>query len=111
MNILVVDDEPLICEIIKVYLENLGSVKSAPSAIEALEVLKNEEFNLIISDFYMPEMTGLELVQKLRHENNQVPVLLMSGSHVDENELLNFTDFIKKPTNPKELMEKVKKIT
>jgi DNA-binding response OmpR family regulator len=106
-KILVIDDEPLICEIVSTYLKKSAEVVKFNSVENALNYLQNNSVDLIISDFYMPECSGLEMVEKLRINKNSTPVLLMSGSHVQVDEISKFTAYIKKPFSPKALQEKV----
>lgn len=110
IKVLIVDDEPLICAILETYLKKIAEVKTCLSAVAAIEEMKEFKPDVIVSDYHMPEMTGLDLVHKLRGEGDLIPVLLISGSHIDESEREEFTDFIKKPITPAEIISKVKKM-
>jgi len=79
-KILLVDDEPYWLEILSDILTRWGfRVKTASSASAALSVLLEEEFQLVITDFEMPWMNGLELTRRLKNLAAATPVILMSG--------------------------------
>jgi PAS domain S-box-containing protein len=81
LTILAVDDDPLVAINTSALLEELGhTVYSAPSALHALEILHREKkIDLIITDQLMPDMTGLELVTRIRQENAHMPIILATG--------------------------------
>lgn len=107
IKVLVVDDEPLICAIMESYLKKIAQVQKVSSAQEGLDLIDTFQPDVIISDYHMPQMTGLELVTNLRNKNNLTPVILISGSHIESNELAQFTDFLKKPVHQKDLINKI----
>ena len=79
-KILVVDDEPVVRELTVEILRRSGyEPHGVPSAKEALELLDQEPFDLVVSDVVMPEMTGVEFLYKLRERLPDLPVLLMTG--------------------------------
>jgi signal transduction histidine kinase/CheY-like chemotaxis protein len=81
MMILVVDDDPLIAMSTVDMLEDLGhEVVGAQSGAQALEVLrKNGKFDLLITDFSMPKMTGVQLAKAVREMRPELPILLATG--------------------------------
>lgn len=112
MKILIIDDEPLIQEIIESYLSPLqAQVTKFSNILDAKQLLNKESVDLIISDFHMPEGSGLDLINYLRKQNNNTPIILMSGSIIQGCEALKFSAFIKKPVPPAELLNLVKKLT
>ena len=73
IKILLVDDEENLLEATKLYLEKLGQhyqIDTTTSAIKALEILEEIPFDVIISDYQMPEVNGLEFLSKLRESGN-----------------------------------------
>jgi DNA-binding NtrC family response regulator len=90
LKILVVDDEPELRSVLKDAFEFEGhEASAAEGGHRALELLKGQRFDLIISDIRMPEGDGLELLRDLRALGNQTPVLLMTGfTHVNEAEAI-----------------------
>jgi two-component system, cell cycle sensor histidine kinase and response regulator CckA len=79
-RILVVDDFPSIINTAKKILQRLGySVTTCNDGEEALELIKNESFDLIISDLVMPRMGGKKLLKNMRLRGIHIPTLIMSG--------------------------------
>ena len=79
-RILVVDDNEEYINITRIMLENEGhTVMFAKNGIEALELCKKEYFDLILVDFYMPKMTGEQMIKKLREFNPYIQVILQTG--------------------------------
>jgi len=81
-SILVVDDNPDALETLATLLNVLGTetVRQASSAEKALEIIKGEKFSLIVSDYRLEGMNGVEFLDQLRAQGNQTPVLLLSGA-------------------------------
>jgi PAS domain S-box-containing protein len=81
MTILVVEDDPLIAMTTVDMLEDLGhQVVGAQSGAEALEYLqKDQQFDLLITDFSMPKMTGVQLAEAVRKVHPELPILLATG--------------------------------
>jgi DNA-binding response OmpR family regulator len=111
-NILVVDDDPDITEVISLYLNNAGyNVHSARGSNEALTIIQEINFHLIIMDVMLPDFAGTTLCQKIR-ESVYCPILFISCND-DEHTILKALnaggdDYIKKPINYKELIARVR---
>ncbi|MFW5933043.1 MAG: PAS domain S-box protein [Candidatus Hadarchaeota archaeon] len=88
MKVLQVDDEPDILNQTKIYLERDGgdlSVDTAISVKEALKILDEEKYDCIISDYQMPEMDGLDFLEKIRDEkNSDIPFIVFTGKGREE---------------------------
>jgi CheY-like chemotaxis protein len=79
-RILLVDDNAHGLAARKNVLEELGhQTVTACSGIEALDLLANHKFNLVVTDYKMPRMDGLELISRLRKQTPDLPVILISG--------------------------------
>jgi len=79
-RILVVDDEPFVCEAVKMMLAFDGhEVKTANSGTEALLVLEKESFDLVITDFAMPVMKGDELAAAIKARLPKQPVVMITA--------------------------------
>lgn len=115
LKILVCDDEKLIREVIKEYLQIEGyEVMEAEDGNIALELTKNQEFDLIIMDIMMPKLDGYQTVKEIKKEKD-IPVLMLSARAEEFDKLLGFElgidDYVTKPFSPKELVARIKAIT
>lgn len=79
-RILIVDDEIEIRDSLSVILEDCGYESiTAKSGVEAMEKMKENEFDLVVTDIRMPRMGGLDVIEKLRDLDNDVPVLIITA--------------------------------
>jgi CheY-like chemotaxis protein len=80
LNVLVVDDDPLVLMGTADLVEDLGhQVRQAPSATDALALLEREQFDVVLSDQAMPGMTGVELAEEIARRQPDLPVILTTG--------------------------------
>ena len=112
--LLVVDDEEDLADIVAEELEDYGfKVKTAYSGREALEVVKSQPIDYVVSDVKMPNGDGKELLSSIRSRDPAVPVvLLMTGfSEISEEEVVNAgaTALLNKPIDIEALFERIKK--
>ncbi len=112
MRILVVDDEKLLVKGITFNFENEGyKVDVAYDGEEAVELARNEDFNLIIMDVMMPKLNGLEACMRIR-EFSKVPIILLTAKSEDTDKIMGFEygadDYITKPFNILELKARVR---
>ena len=86
ISLLYVDDEPALLELSKRYLERSGNyhVTVASGPLEAIEMLSEQSYDAIISDYEMPEMNGLEFLKHLRAEGKTIPFLIFTGRGREE---------------------------
>ncbi|MDR1612836.1 MAG: response regulator [Planctomycetota bacterium] len=80
-SVLIVDDYPAVRRAIRDIVVGLGlEVAEAENGLEAQDILKNRDFDLIVSDLVMPEMDGFELTEALRASSRQrrVPIVIIS---------------------------------
>lgn len=111
-RILIVDDDQEIRKLISLYLENEGiETEKAEDAIEALKLLEDNTFDLIILDIMMPKMDGIQACLKIREERN-MPIIMLSAKSEDMDKIQGLAagadDYLAKPFNPLELMARVK---
>ncbi len=79
-NILIVDDEAKMRRILEIMLLQMDfNVYQAGDGIEALQCIKEQEVDLLITDLQMPNLDGLELLKHLRAENNNIPVIMVTA--------------------------------
>lgn len=112
-RILVVDDEPHILELAKMYLERDGfQVEGAGSGKEALDALANGP-DLVILDLMLPDIDGFEVCRQIR-ARSEVPILMLTARKDDVDKIvgleLGADDYCTKPFNPRELVARVKAI-
>lgn len=114
-KILLVDDEKEYLDVIKLILEsNEFKVQTANSGQDALKKLKKESFDLVITDLIMPNMTGLELLEKIKEDFSDTEVIIFTGygsvqNAVDAMKKGAFSYFIKSH-DPDELIIEIKKV-
>ena len=113
-RILVVDDEENIREVIKEYAEFEGhQVSEACDGMQAIEMVKNNDYDIIIMDVMMPRLDGYSACKEIR-KIKQIPVLMLSASGEEYDKLFGFEigidDYVVKPFSPKEVMARVNAI-
>lgn len=106
-SILIVDDEPLNCDIFSATLKKAGYVvHSVGSGLKAIELLKIEKFDLILLDINMPEISGIQVLEHIKSTKatRDIPVMMVTAEHDNETVLqcikLGAADYIKKPIEP-----------
>lgn len=114
MRILVVDDEEKIRNVIKEYGEFEGyEISEANDGMEAVNICKNEDFDIIIMDIMMPRLDGFSAIKEIKKTKN-IPVLMLSARGEEYDKLFGFEigidDYVVKPFSPKELMARVNAI-
>ena len=113
-KILIVDDEPVICEVLEFNLANEGfSITCAHSAEEALKKL-TPDYSLILLDVMMGGMSGYRMAETLRRNNNPVPIIFLTAKDTENDMLTGFSvggdDYISKPFSIKEVLARVKAV-
>ncbi len=111
-HILIADDNPEICEIIKALLSGEGfAITEANDGQTALKEVQNQKYDLIILDIMMPGMNGYETCQSIRQVSN-APILFLSARTTDNDKILGFSsggdDFLEKPFSYPELIGRAK---
>ena len=114
-NILIADDEPNQLELMSFNLSNAGySIIKAANGKEAIELIENHSPDLIILDWMMPKMSGIDVCRTLRSrsETKQIPIIILSARSEESDKSLGLDtgadDYISKPFSPKELISRVK---
>ena len=113
-TILVVDDEPKLRAMIRVYLEQEGyRVVEANHGRQALYVARVEKPDLIILDLMMPEMGGMEFMRAFSKES-ETPVIMLTAKVEDQDKILGLElgadDYVTKPFNVRELIARVRAV-
>ena len=119
-NVLIVDDSQTMRKVIKktVVLSGftMGDCWEAGDGLEALEVVKTHNVDLILSDLNMPRMSGLEMVKKLGDDeaHRHIPVVLIttdgSQERLEEAQALGVKGYIQKPFHPEAIRDLLNKV-
>ncbi len=109
-NVLVVDDEKTVCQSCKKILTRAGyKVEVASSGEEALSKVRGNGFDVVITDWKMPAMNGLEVARKVKSENPKIAVIVITGYPSVENSIeairSGVSDYVTKPFTPEELSD------
>jgi len=118
IKVLVVDDFATMRRIVKGVLKQLGfkDIIEADDGTTALDELKKENIGLIVSDWNMPKMTGLELLKKVRQDEQlkEIPFIMVTAEGQKENVIeavkAGVSNYIVKPFTPETLSEKLEKV-
>jgi DNA-binding response OmpR family regulator len=113
-TILVVDDEPNIVELAKLYLEQEGyRVESVGNGSDALLRLNSAKPSLIVLDLMLPDIDGFEVCRQIRKKSD-IPILMLTARKEDVDKIvgleLGADDYLTKPFNPRELVARIKAI-
>jgi len=119
-NILIVDDSTpmraVIKKIVKASGFNVGEFFEAANGREALDILNREWLDLVLTDYNMPDMNGLELVEEMNKDDHlkSIPAVMIttegSRERVEEFMAKGVIEYIKKPFTPEQIKQKLKHI-
>jgi DNA-binding response OmpR family regulator len=109
-SVLVVDDEPVVCHSVRKILAKRGcAVEEAFDVDTVLQKMRLNDYDLVILDLKMPKRSGLEVLESIREQYPDVPVVMISGYAAIEDAIaatrLGASDFIPKPFTPDELLK------
>ena len=112
-TILVVDDELSMREFLKILLEKEGyKVSTASEASSALDLIRGQKFDLVLSDIKMPGMGGLSLLEKIKEIDSSLPVIMITAFASPENAVIAMKsgafDYITKPFKVEEIIKIIK---
>ncbi len=114
MEVLVVDDEPMVREVVTAYLEREGfRVRQAADGRRALELLASAPPDLVVLDVMLPQVDGFHVLSKLR-SGSDVPVILLTARTEEPDRVLGLElgadDYVVKPFSPRELAARVRSV-
>ncbi|RKS94109.1 DNA-binding response OmpR family regulator [Flavobacterium limicola] len=113
MHILIVEDEAGIVQFLQQGLEEEGyTITSASDGLKGFELSQKENFDLILLDWMLPKMTGLELCKSIRLKNTSTPIIFLTAKDTVQETIEGLkagaNDYIKKPFSFDELVERIK---
>ncbi len=113
--VLIVDDEPNIVQLARMYLERDGfRVEAAGDGRSALDKVDQLHPALMILDLMLPELDGMEVCRRLRADKNPIPIFMLTARDEDIDKILGLElgadDYLTKPFNPREMVSRVKAI-
>ncbi|NWF72797.1 MAG: response regulator transcription factor [Nitrospirae bacterium] len=114
-KILIVEDEPEIAKLVKLYMEKAGfHANIADSGIEALKMIKSERPDLMILDLMLPEIDGIEVCKRIRTSPDTalLPIIMLTAKAEESDTIIGLElgadDYVTKPFSPKALVARVK---
>ncbi len=113
--ILLVDDEPSIVQLARLYLEREGfRVQEAKDGQDALEAVNRLQPKLMVLDVMLPKLDGFEVCRRVRNANNNMGIIMLTARDEDIDKILGLElgadDYLTKPFNPRELVARAKAI-
>ena len=114
IKILIVEDDKNILNTLTYYLQNEGfSVKTAQNINKAIDIIKNEQFNIVLLDITLPDGNGYDFYKKLKEKSN-TPVIFLTALDEEKDIVKGFDlgadDYITKPFHAGELLSRIKNV-
>lgn len=115
MRVLIVDDEAMIRNVLKEYVEFEGNEAfEAADGMQAVKMCKENDYDIILMDVMMPMLDGFSAVKEIR-KNKDIPVIMLSARGEEYDKLFGFEmgadDYVTKPFSPKEVMARIAAVT
>ena len=115
MRVLIVDDEGMIRNVLKEYVEFEGNEAfEASDGMQAVKLCKENDYDIILMDVMMPMLDGFSAVKEI-HKNKDIPVIMLSARGEEYDKLFGFEmgadDYVTKPFSPKEVMARIAAVT
>ena len=112
-HILIVEDEAGIVQFLKQGLEEEGyKITFANDGLKGMECFKSDKVDLLLLDWMLPKMTGFDLCKAIRQENAKIPIIFLTAKDTVQETIeglkIGANDYIKKPFNFEELLERIK---
>jgi len=113
MHILIVEDEAGIVQFLQQGLEEEGyQITSASDGLQGFELIQKQQFDLILLDWMLPKMSGLDLCKAIRKKDTSTPILFLTAKDTVQETIEGIkagaNDYIKKPFSFEELVERIK---
>ena len=112
-HLLIIEDEEGILQFLKQGLEEENyQISTATNGLDGLTLFQNEKFDLVLLDWMLPKMTGLEVCKKIRETNSKTPIIFLTAKDTVQETVEGLktgaNDYIKKPFSFDELVERIK---
>ena len=112
-HILIVEDEEGIVQFLKQGLEEEGyQISAVTNGLQGFELFKNGRFDLVLLDWMLPKMTGIEVCKSIREINSKIPIIFLTAKDTVQETIEGLktgaNDYIKKPFSFDELVERIK---
>ncbi len=116
MKVLIVDDEEMIRNVLKEYVEFEGNeAYEAEDGMQAVRMCKDEDYDVILMDVMMPRLDGFSAVKEIKKFKKDIPVIMLSARGEEYDKLFGFElgvdDYVTKPFSPKEVMARINAVT
>ncbi|GAA0346419.1 two-component system response regulator YclJ [Bacillus carboniphilus] len=116
MKILVIEDNQNVCSMIEMFFSKEGIEGTfVHDGLEGYESYKRETWDLLIIDWMLPGMDGVNLCRKIRDENNAVPIIMLTAKDSESDQVLGLEmgadDYVTKPFSPLALMARIKAVS
>ena len=114
-KVLIIEDDPEICELLNIHLSDLGcQTDASQDGIAGFNKAKSNSFDLIILDIRLPGMDGIEICQKLRAQETNTPIIMLTARSEEIDRVLGLEvgadDYMTKPFSVREFIARVKAI-
>lgn len=114
-HILIVDDDNRILKLLKQFLtKNNFLISTSDSPVEAMELIENFVFDLIILDVMMPKITGIEFARELKRKGKQMPIVMLTALSEANDRVEGLesgaSDYLTKPFEPRELLIRIRNL-
>ncbi len=111
-KVLVVDDEPAIVTLLEYNLKQANfEVDSATNGAEALSKIENGQYSIVLLDLMLPEMSGEDVLKRIRMDRNQTPVIVLTAKDTEFDKVFGLEigadDYIAKPFSPREVIARI----
>ncbi|MTH16530.1 response regulator transcription factor [Flavobacterium sp. LC2016-01] len=116
MRIILAEDNDILRKSLSFFLESKGfTVDQFSDGKDALDAIKKNNYNIILTDINMPGISGMEITQYVRETiNSDIPIIILTSSGVEQTELDSFdigaNEFIAKPISPAVLLVRINKL-
>lgn len=111
-KVLVVDDEPAIVTLLEYNLKQASfDVESATNGADALSMIEKNHYDIVLLDLMLPEMSGEDVLKKLRLDRNDTPVIVLTAKDTEFDKVFGLEigadDYVPKPFSPREVIARI----